>query len=114
MDTTTIAVDVSKSVFQIAVSKIAGNVSENHRLSRPKFVQYFSELRPATVLLEACSSSHHWARMLSSLGHSVHLLPPHAVRPYVPRNKTDRTDAKALLEAFRNEDIHPVPVKSVD
>lgn len=42
------------------------------------------------------------------------LLPPHAVRPYVPRNKTDRTDAKALLEAFRNKDIHPVPVKSID
>jgi len=51
---------------------------------------------------------------LQTLGHSVVLLPPHAVRPYVPRNKTDRADAKALLEAYRNDDIHPVPVKSLD
>ncbi|UCF04552.1 MAG: IS110 family transposase [bacterium] len=114
MDTTTIAVDIAKSVFQVAVSQRLGYVCENHRLSRAKFMRYFAEHRPATVLLEACSSAHHWARELQSLGHSVILLPPHAVRPYVPRNKTDRTDAKALLEAFRNKDIHPVPIKTVD
>ena len=114
MDTTTIAVDLAKSVFQIAVSKKPGHISEQHRLSRARFIRFFAEHQPATILLEACSSAHHWARELQSLGHSVILLPPHAVRPYVPRNKTDRTDAKALLEAFRNKDIHPVPIKSVD
>ena len=114
MDTTTIAVDLAKSVFQIAVSRKTGHVCENHRLSRPRFQRFFAEHQPATVLLEACSSAHHWARQLKTLGHSVILLPPHAVRPYVPRNKTDRDDAKALLEAFRNKDILPVPIKTID
>jgi transposase len=114
MDSTTIAIDLAKSVFQVAVSRKTGHVSENYRFSRPRFLKFFAELKPATVILEACGSAHNWARELENLGHSVILLPPHAVRPYVPRNKTDLNDAKALLEAFRNKDIHPVPVKSVD
>ncbi len=56
--------------------------------------------------MEACGSSHHWGRKLEALGHRVVLLPPHHVRPYVRGNKTDRTDAKGILEASRNEDIH--------
>jgi transposase len=63
--------------------------------------------------MEACGMAHHWGRELQTQGHRVVLLPPHAVRPYVPRNKTDRTDAKGILEAFRNQAIHPVPVKTV-
>jgi transposase len=63
--------------------------------------------------MEACGSAHFWARELERLGHRVVLLPPQHVRRYRPRNKTDRADAKALLEAFRNEEIRPVPVKSV-
>src|SRR2546428_13265212 len=62
--------------------------------------------------MEACGSAHHWAREAQSRGHRVVLVPPHAARPYVLRNKTDRTDAKGLLEAFRNDDLRPVPVKS--
>ena len=62
--------------------------------------------------MEACGSAHHWARHANSQGHRTVLVPPHIVRPYVLRNKTDRTDAKGLLEAFRNEEVHPVPVKS--
>ena len=112
--TTTIAVDLAKSVFEIAVSDIPGNVLERHRLSRVRFQEFFAQQRPATVVFEACSSAHHWARSLDRLGHSVVLLPPHAVRPYIVRNKTDRTDAKGILEAFRNKAIQPVPVKSPD
>ena len=65
----------------------------------------------ATVLLEACGSAHHWGRALEQLGHTVRLLPPHETRRYVRRTKTDRTDARALLEA-RNEEIHALPIKS--
>ena len=108
MQSTTIAVDLAKSVCQVAVSHRPGHVAEHHRLSRARFLAFFAERQPATVLLEACGSAHHWARELRSLGHSVLLLPPHAVRSYVPRNKTDRTDAKALLEAHRNDEIMPV------
>jgi transposase len=62
--------------------------------------------------MEACGTAHFWGRHAQTHGHRVVLLPPQAVRPYVPRNKTDRADAKGLLEAARNESIHPVPVKS--
>lgn len=67
-----------------------------------------------TVVMEACGTAHFWGREARVHGHRVVLLPPHAVRPYVPRNKTDGADAKGLLEAVRNEAIRPVPVKSID
>ena len=112
MNRTTIAVDVAKTVFEVAVSEHPGQVRERHRLSRAGFRQFLAERPPATVIMEACSSAHHWARQAQSRGHEVVLVPPHAARPYVLRNKTDRTDAKGLLEAFRNDDLRPVPVKS--
>ena len=110
---TTIAVDLAKSVFEVAVSERPGRVTERHRLSRGGFLRFLAEQRPATVVLEACGSAHHWGRQMVELGHRPVLLPPHAVRPYVLRNKTDRSDAKGLLEAYRNEDLHPVPVKTL-
>ena len=113
MQRTTIAVDVAKAVFEVAVSHRPGRISEKHRLSRNQFAHFLGQQQPSTVLLEACGMAHFWGRQAGTFGHQVVLLPPHAVRPYVPRNKTDRTDAKALLEAFRNEGIRPVPLKSV-
>ena len=112
MQHTTIAVDLAKSVFQVAISHHPGRVDEEHRLSRARFLSFFADRPTATVLLEACGSAHHWGRAIERLGHTVRLLSPHEVRRYVRRNKTDRADAKALLEAARNEDIHAVPVKS--
>jgi transposase len=112
MHSTTIAVDLAKSVFQIAVSYHPGKVAESHRLSREKFLLFFAERKPSRVVMEACGMAHFWGRQLAALGHQPVLLPPHTLRPYVSRNKTDSADAKALLEAIRNEDIHPVPIKS--
>jgi len=63
--------------------------------------------------MEACGSAHYWAREIQALGHDVELLPPHQVRPYLTRNKTDRADAKGILEARRNQDIRLVPVKTI-
>jgi transposase len=114
MEHTTIAVDLAKSVFQVAVSHRAGHVDEERRLSRTRFLTYFAQRPPATILLEACGSAHHWARQLQPFGHTVRLLPAHDVHRYVRRNKTDRTDTKALLEAGRNDEIRAVPVKTVD
>ncbi len=113
MKHTTIAVDLAKSIFEISVSDRPGHVASSHRVSRGRFLRFFAQRPAATVVLEACGSAHYWARHLEKLGHQVVLLPPYDVRPYVRRNKTDRADAKGLLEAFRNEAIHPVPVKSV-
>jgi len=110
---TVIAVDLAKVVFDVAVSHEEGRVALTRRLSRGAFLPFFAQTPAATVVMEACGSAHFWARKLQELGHKVVLLPPHQVRPYVTRNKTDRTDAKGILEAFRNADIRPVPVKSV-
>jgi len=107
-----IAVDVAKSVFQLGVSDRPGRICETHRVPRAHFLRFFATRPSATVVMEACGSSHFWARQIQQLGHRVVLLPPHHVRPYVHRNKTDRTDVKGILEAFRNEDIKPVPIKT--
>src|SRR5262245_56384088 len=111
---TLIAVDLAKSVFEIVVSQHPGKVQQRVRLPRSKFLAFFVNRPAATVVLEACGSAHHWGRQLQGVGHRVVLLPAHQVRPYVLRNKTDRTDAKGLHEAYRNEEIRPVPVKSVE
>jgi transposase len=113
MQSTIFAVDLAKSVFQIAVSRQPGKVAEAHRLPRSRFLRFFAERQAGLVILEACGTAHYWAREIRALGHSVRLLPPHKVRPYVDRNKTDRTDAEALLEAHRNGKIRSVPVKTV-
>jgi transposase len=114
MNTTQIAVDLAKSVFEVAVSHQPGRVHERHRLSRTRFQRFFATQAPAEVLLEACSSAHHWGRELQALGHRVALLPAGDVARYRDGNKTDRADAKALLEAARNEAIDRVPVKSIE
>ncbi len=100
MKDTTIAVGLAKNVFEIAISREAGKVFKQLRVSRPKLVSFFAKQSAATVLLEACGSAHFWARTLRRLGHDVVLLPPHLVRPYRRGSKNDRADTKALLEAY--------------
>jgi len=114
MKTTQVAVDLAKSVFQVAVSNTPGRVDEEHRLSRARFQRFFTERESVEVLMEACGTAHHWGRELEALGHTVSLLPPADVRRYRDGNKTDRADTKALLEAARNEAIDSVPVKTID
>jgi transposase len=111
---TLIAVDLAKVVFEVGVSRHTGRVDRRHRLNRAQFLPFFANHPPAVVIMEACGSAHHWGREIRRLGHTVVLLPPRQVRPYVVGNKTDRTDVKGLLEAYRNKDIKPVPVKSIE
>jgi len=96
---TRISVDVAKAVLEVAVSDRPGHVTKRERLVRERFLPFMAQQPPALVVMEACGSAHYWARKLQALGHRVRLLPPHHVRPYVRRNKTDRADAKGLLEA---------------
>lgn len=114
MNATTVAVDLAKSVFQLAVADANWKVIESHRLSRAQFERWFVNRNVALVIMEACGSAHHWARRLRGLGIEVRLLPPSYIRAYVKRNKTDAADARALLEAARCSDIIPVQVKSVE
>ena len=114
MHATTVAVDLAKSVFQIAVADEHWRVVETQRLTRSQFERWFLNREVGLVVMEACGSAHHWARWLNSLGIEVRLLPAQYVRAYVRRNKTDATDAAALLEACRCADLRPVRVKSVE
>lgn len=109
---TAIGVDVAKNVFQVGISDRPGRVRKAERLQRAQFLPFLAAQPASTVVMEACGSSQYWARRIEELGHRVVLLPAHLVRPYVRGNKTDRTDVKGILEAFRNEDIRPVPIKS--
>lgn len=112
MKRTWIGVDLAKTVFEVAVSHEPGKVTRTRRLSRAKFSEFFAQQPPATVVMEGCGMAHFWGRQMRQMGHQPVLLPARYVKPYVRRNKTDRCDAKALLEAYRNEEILPVPVKS--
>lgn len=114
MNTTQLAIDLAKSVFEVAVSRQPGRIQARHRLSRRGLERFVAQQPPAEVLLEACGTAHYWGRTFQAMGHRVRLLPPSAVHRYRAGNKTDRADALALLEAARNTAIAPVPVKSVD
>lgn len=114
MHATTVAVDLAKSVFQLAVADASWKVVESHRLTRSQFERWFQNRAVDQVVMEACGSAHHWARWLNHLGIEVMLLPAAYVRAYVRRNKTDAADALALLEAARASDILPVRVKSAE
>jgi transposase len=109
---TAIAVDVAKNVFQLGVSDRPGKVRRALRLQRAQFLPFLANQPACTVVMEACGSAQFWAGRIQQLGHRVILLPAHLVRPYVRGNKTDRTDVKGILEAYRNEEIRPVPIKS--
>jgi len=83
MKNKTIAVDLAKNVFEIGVSGRVGHVNQTHRLSRAKFLKFFVDQSPSRVVMEACGSSHYWAREIAKLGHDVKLISPQYVRPYV-------------------------------
>jgi transposase len=114
MSSVTIAVDLAKHVFEVAVSTGAGRITERKRLSRSQLERFWVNRAPCRVVLEACASSHFWGRRLRALGFEVVLIPAQYARPYVRRSKTDRTDCEALLEAVRCAGIHPVAIRSED
>lgn len=115
MDATTIAVDLAKDIFEVALANRGGRITERKRLTRRQFERFIDGLAPGTeVVMEGCGTAHYWGRRCQARGLRVRLLPVQYVRPYVRRNKTDRTDTEALLEANRCGGIQPVPVKTVE
>lgn len=114
MKSTLIAVDTAKLVFEVAEADAVGKVQRRLRLNRPQFSEYLATRERASFVLEACGGAHHWARMMERFGHTVRLLPVPYVYAYRRRNKTDRADCLAMLEAAKNPEILPVPVKTTE
>src|ERR1700675_1468137 len=112
MQITTIGLDLAKSIFQVHGVDATGQVIVRRALRRSQMLPFFAKLPPCLVGMEACGTSHHWARELSRLGHEVKLMPPAYVKPYVKRGKTDAADAEAICEAVTRPTMRFVPVKS--
>ncbi|HEU4693910.1 MAG TPA: IS110 family transposase [Vicinamibacterales bacterium] len=109
----TIAVDLAKSTFAVAMRAGTGPVVRR-RLTRQQFDRFVRAQAPAHVVMEACGTAHHWARVAQGCGHRVSLLPPQYVKPYVQRHrKTDHTDAAGMLDAVHKPHLHPVVPKTV-
>ena len=96
---TTVGLDIAKSVFQVHCVDANGDVVLRRRLKRRYVLAFFQKLSPCLVGIGACASSHHWSRQLQALGHTVRLMPPAYVKPYVKRQKNDAADAEAICEA---------------
>src|SRR5918997_2928481 len=111
MQVTTIGLDIAKNLFQVHGVDAQGRPVLKRRLVRAKVLEFFANLPPCLVGLEACGAAHHWARELTRLGHEVRLMPPRYVRPYVKTNKHDAADAEACCEAVRRPGMRFVPVK---
>ena len=109
---TTIGLDIAKSVFQVHGVDADGNVVLRRQLKRRYVLTFFQKLPPCLVGIEACASSHHWSRELQALGHTVRLMPPAYVKPYVKRHKNDATDAEAICEAVTRPNMRFVATKT--
>ncbi|NOG74014.1 transposase [Roseicella sp. DB1501] len=109
---TTIGLDLAKSVFQVHGVNAAGGVVVRRKLRRSALLDFFAALSPTLVGMEACGRAHHWARELTRLGHTVRLMPPAYVKPYVKRGKTDAADTEAICEAVTRPTMRFVPEKS--
>ncbi|NNE85800.1 MAG: IS110 family transposase [Alphaproteobacteria bacterium] len=112
MKTTTVGLDLAKNVFQVHSVDEAGEVIVRRALRRRQVMPFFAGLEPCLIGMEACGTSHYWARELSALGHSVKLMPPAYVKPYVKRGKTDAGDAEAICEAVTRPTMRFVAIKS--
>ena len=99
MKITTIGIDLAKEVFQVHGVDVHGKAVLRKQLRRSEMARFFANLDPCLVGMEACSSSHHWAIKLGEFGHTVKLMSPQFVKPYVKTNKHDMADAEAVCEA---------------
>ncbi len=112
MKISTIGLDLAKSIFQVHAVGEDGKAVMRKSLRRSQVLPFFRKLPPCQVGMEACGTSHHWARELAALGHEVKLMPPAYVKPYVKRGKTDANDAEAICEAVTRPTMRFVAVKS--
>lgn len=109
-----LGIDLAKQIFQLHGLDRRGKVVDTKKLSRAKLKAYLANLPPCRVAMEACSSAHYWARVFESYGHTVSLIAPQFVKPYVKSNKNDAVDAEAICEAAQRPNMRYVAIKSVE
>jgi transposase len=114
MKITTVGIDLAKNIFQVHGVDEHDKAVLKKRLRRDQMATFFVNLPPCLIGMEACGSAHHWARKLQDMGHTVKLMPPQFVKPYVKTNKNDAADAEAICEAVARPNMHFVPVKDVE
>lgn len=114
MKVSTLGIDLAKDVFQLHGVDHNGNTILRKKLTRDKIVPFVMQLEPCLIGMEACASSHHFARVLAQFGHQVKLIPPQYVKPYVKTNKTDAADAEAICEAVTRPNMRFVQVKTAE
>jgi len=112
MEIGTLGIDLAKSVFQLHGVDAAGAVVLQKKLRRGALLDFLGKLAPCLIGMEACATSHHWAREITALGHDVRLIAPAYVKPYVKRQKNDAADAEAICEAVSRPNMRFVPVKT--
>lgn len=108
----TLGIDIAKNVFQLHGTDENGEVILKKRVSRRKLLETLESLPPCLVGMEACGGAHYWARTIQEMGHSVKLISPQYVKPYVKTNKNDANDAEAICEAVTRPHMHFVAIKS--
>ena len=109
-----VAIDTSKHVFTLHCVDEREHAVLRRNLKRAEVEAFFAKLAPTEVVMEACGGAHHWARLLTRLGHTVRLIPAQYVKPFVKRGKNDRNDAEAICEAASRPSMPTVPVKSAE
>ncbi len=110
---TTIGINLAKSVFQVNCVDEHGKAILRKQIRRDQLVAFMANLPACLVGMEACGGAHHWARVLQSFGHTVRLMPPQFVKPYVKTNKNDAADAEAICEAVTRPNMGFVPIKAL-
>ena len=114
MKVSTVGLDLAKNVFQVHAIDDVGEVVVRRALRRRQVMPFFERLVPCLIGMEACGTSHFWAREIAALGHEVKLMPPAYVKPYVKRGKTDAGDAAAICEAVTRPTMRFVAVKTAE
>jgi transposase len=114
MKITTVGIDLAKNVFQVHGIDARGKAVLRKQLRRAQVAVFFGNLPPCVIGMEACASAHHWARTLQRFGHTVRLMAPQFVKPYVKTNKNDVADAEAICEAVGRMNMRFVPIKNIE
>ena len=114
MQITTVGLDLAKNVIQVHAVNQHGKAVLKKSLKRDQVLPLFANLTPCLIGIEACSSAHYWARKLQALGHTVRLMAPQFVKPYIKTNKNDAADAEAICEAVSRPNMRFVPIKNVE